>query len=81
MMKTRPNKTKPHNLRQYAKQTNLHLSIGLFLLVISVGVGMISLIWGGNAALAAIFCVIIAIGIFALIFLVLWIMERIARHD
>jgi len=42
---------------------------------------MISLIWGGNAALAAIFCVIIAIGIFALIFLVLWIMERIARHD
>ena len=57
--------------REYAKQTNIRMAFGAFLLLFVVGVGLIWLIYGGNAAgmaftclLAALFPIILILGIF-----------------
>jgi multisubunit Na+/H+ antiporter MnhB subunit len=59
------------DLREYSKQTNIRLALGAFLLLFVVGVGLIWLIYGGNAAgmaftclLAALFPVILILAIF-----------------
>jgi multisubunit Na+/H+ antiporter MnhB subunit len=59
------------DLREYAKQTNIRLAFGAFILLFIVGVGLIWLIYGENAAgmaftclLAALFPVILILGIF-----------------
>ena len=38
------------DLREYAKQTNVRLALGAFILLFVVGVGLIWLIYGENAA-------------------------------
>ncbi len=62
------------DLRQYSKQTNVRLALGAFILLFVVGVGLIWLIYGGNAAglaftclLAALVPVILILGIFVAI--------------
>jgi len=59
------------DLREYAKQTNIRMAFGAFLLLFVVGVGLIWLIYGGNAAgmaftclLAALVPIILILGIF-----------------
>jgi hypothetical protein len=59
------------DLREYAKQTNIRLALGAFILLFVVGVGLIWVIYGGNAAgmaftclLAALFPVILILAIF-----------------
>ena len=59
------------DLREYAKQTNVRMAVGAFVLLFVVGVGLIGLIYGGNAAgmafsclLAALFPVILILGVF-----------------
>jgi hypothetical protein len=59
------------DLREYAKQTNIRLAFGAFLLLFVIGVGLVWLLYGGNAAgmaftclLAALFPVILIVGIF-----------------
>lgn len=37
------------DLREYSKQTNIRLALGAFILLFVVGVGLIWLIYGGNA--------------------------------
>jgi hypothetical protein len=68
------------DLRKYAKETNIRLALGAFILLFVVGVGLIWLIYGGNAAgmaftclLAALFPVILILGIFLAIE---WILKR-----
>jgi hypothetical protein len=68
------------DLREYAKQTNARLVLGAFILIFVVGVALIWLIYGGNAAgmaftclLAALFPVILIVGIFLAIE---WILKR-----
>lgn len=62
------------DLREYSKQTNIRLALGAFILLFVVGVGLIWLIYGGNAAgmaftclLAALFPVIIILSVFVAI--------------
>ncbi len=62
------------DLRNYSKQTNVRLALGAFILLFVVGVGLIWLIYGGNAAglaftclLAALVPVILILGIFVAI--------------
>lgn len=59
------------DLREYAKQTNVRLALGAFILLFVVGVGLIWLIYGEAAAglgftclLAALFPVILILFIF-----------------
>ena len=59
------------DLREYAKQTNLRLALGAFVLLFVVGVGLIWLFYGEGAAglgftclLAALFPVILIVFVF-----------------
>jgi hypothetical protein len=68
------------DLREYARQTNIRLVFGAFVLLLIVGVGLIWLIYGESAAgmgfvclLAALFPVILILGIFLAIE---WILSR-----
>jgi multisubunit Na+/H+ antiporter MnhB subunit len=68
------------DLRQYAKQTNVRLALGAFLLLFIVGVGLIWLIYGGSAAGMAFTCLLAALVPVVLILLVFvaieWILKR-----
>lgn len=68
------------DLREYARQTNIRLALGAFVLLFVIGVGLIWAIYGGNAAglaftclLAALFPVILILFIFVGIE---WILKR-----
>ncbi|HEU4745486.1 MAG TPA: hypothetical protein VFS61_09630 [Anaerolineales bacterium] len=68
------------DLREYAKQTNIRLALGAFVLLFVVGVGLIWVFYGDRAAgmglvclLAALFPVILILGIFLGIE---WILKR-----
>ena len=68
------------DLREYTKQTNVRLVLGAFILLFVVGVGLIWLIYGENAAglgfvclLAALFPVILILFVFVAIE---WILKR-----
>lgn len=68
------------DLREYAKQTNLRLVFGAFILLFVVGVALIWVFYGEGAAgmgfvclLAALFPVILIVGIFLAIE---WILKR-----
>jgi len=59
------------DLREYAKQSGVRMVLGAFILLFVVGVGLIWVIYGGQAAgmgltclLAALFPVILILGVF-----------------
>ena len=68
------------DLREYAKQTNVRLALGAFILVFVIGVGLIWLIYGGSAAGMAFTCLLAALVPIVLIFLIFlaidWILKR-----
>ena len=68
------------DLRQYAKQTNVRLALGAFLLLFVVGVGLVWLIYGGSAAGMAFTCLLAALVPVILILLVFvaieWVLKR-----
>ncbi len=68
------------DLRKYAKQTNVRLGIGAFLLLVLVGVGLIYFIYGAGAAIMGLTCLLGALVPIALIFLSLWILEWIQKR-
>ena len=68
------------DLREYSKQTNIRLILGALILLLVVGIGLIWLIYGPDAAgmglvclLAALFPVIIILSVFIFID---WIISR-----
>ena len=46
------------DLRKYAKQTNVRLFFGFFLLVLLIGDGLIYLIYGKAAAVSGLLCIL-----------------------
>ena len=69
------------DLRKFARQTQNRLVIGLFLLVATVGVGLIYVLYGQNAALLGLLCLAGVTVPILLIIGILAIMEKIANHD
>ncbi len=68
------------DLREYAKQTNVRLAVGAFLLLFIIGVGLIWVIYGASAAGLAFTCLLAALVPVVLILFVFvgieWILKR-----
>jgi multisubunit Na+/H+ antiporter MnhB subunit len=68
------------DLREYAKQTNVRLALGAFILLFVVGVGLIWIIYGEGAAGMALTCLVAALVPVILILVVFlaieWILKR-----
>ncbi len=67
------------DLRRYARQTYIRLLVGFILLLIIVGDGLIWIMWGREAALLGLVCILTGLTPLVLIFLVLWGIEWIVR--
>jgi multisubunit Na+/H+ antiporter MnhB subunit len=68
------------DLREYARQTNVRLALGAFLLLFVVGVALVWIIYGENAAGMAFTCLLAALFPIILILFVFvafeWILKR-----
>lgn len=68
------------DLREYAKQTNIRLGVGAFILLFVVGLGLIYLIYGPGAAGFGFMCLLAALVPIILILFALygmdWILKR-----
>jgi TM2 domain-containing membrane protein YozV len=69
------------DLRKYAKQTNIRLSIGFVLLLFIVGDGLIYLFYGPSAAITGLICLCGAGLPIILILAALWFIEWIGKHS
>lgn len=68
------------DLREYARQTNIRLALGAFILLFVVGVALIWIIYGGNAAGMALTCLLAAFFPIILILFIFVAIEWILRH-
>jgi hypothetical protein len=68
------------DLREYAKQTNVRLAVGAFLLLFVLGLGLIWIIYGGGAASLGFFCLMAGLAPVVLILLVFFGIDWILRH-
>ena len=68
------------DLREYAKQTNVRLALGAFLLLFVVGVGLIWLIYGKEAAGLGLVCLLAALFPVILILFIFLAMEWIVKR-
>jgi hypothetical protein len=68
------------DLRRYAHNTNAQLLIGFFLILIVVGEGLIYIMYGRDAALLGLLCILgtlVPLALIGLVFLVIkWILKR-----
>ncbi|NUM47603.1 MAG: hypothetical protein HUU38_23110 [Anaerolineales bacterium] len=69
------------DLRQYARQTNVRLLIGLFLLLFVVGLGLIYTFYGLGGVVTGFFCILGGLAPLGLIWLVLWGMEWFVKRN
>jgi hypothetical protein len=68
------------DLRKYARQTNVRLIIGGFILVFVVGIGLIYLFYGQGAALTGLLCLVVGLIPLLLIWLMFFILEIITKR-
>jgi len=68
------------DLRHYARQTNFRLAAGGILLLLVVGDGLIYWIYGRNAALMGLVCLLAGLLPLVLIALALWGLDWIVRR-
>lgn len=68
------------DLRRYARQTRTRLLLGLFLLLFLVGDGLIYVLYGRNAALMGLVCLLGALAPVVLIVIILAIMDWIVKR-
>ncbi len=71
------------DLREYARRTNVRLAVGAFVLLFIVGLGLIYLIYGKEAAGLGLFCLLAGLTPVMLILIVFllidWIMKSAGR--
>jgi hypothetical protein len=68
------------DLRSYARQTNVQLAIGAFVLLFIFGLGLIWWFYGLGAAITGLLCLLGALVPIALIFLALYGMDWIVKR-
>lgn len=68
------------DLRRYARQTNVRLGAGAFLLLFVVGLGLIYVIYGSGAAVMGFLCLLAGLSPLVLIFISLEILDWIQKR-
>jgi hypothetical protein len=68
------------DLREYAKQTNIRIGIGAFVLLFGVGIGLIYFIYGPGAAGVGLLCLLGSLIPIVLIMLSLYGIDWIVKH-
>lgn len=68
------------DLRKYARQTNVRLIIGGLILIFVVGIGLIYLFYGQEAALTGLLCFVVGLMPLFLIWLMFLILEIITKR-
>jgi hypothetical protein len=68
------------DLRRYARQTNIRLFAGFLLLLFLIGDGLIFVIWGKQAALLGVVCILAGLAPLLLIALAMWGIDWVVRH-
>ena len=68
------------DLRKYAHQTYFRLIVGGLLLLFTVGLGLIYMIYGQQAAILGLTCLLIGLSPLVLIWLAMLLIEWIARR-
>jgi len=67
------------DLRRYARQTNIRLFLGFLIILFLIGDGLIYLIYGREAAILGLICLVAGLAPLVLIWLVLLMMEWIVK--
>jgi hypothetical protein len=67
------------DIRRYAQQTNIRLFIGFLLILFIIGIGLIYIFWGWEAALLGLICMILGLSPMILIWLALFIIGWVVR--
>jgi hypothetical protein len=62
----------PRDLRKYSSRTSLYIALGGLILLLTVGLGLIALIYGSNAALMGFICILGGLLVIGLITLVVF---------
>lgn len=68
------------DLRDYARKTNVRLGVGAVLLLFVVGLGLIYLIYGPQAASFGLFCLLAGLTPVVLILVIFFFIDRIMRN-
>jgi multisubunit Na+/H+ antiporter MnhB subunit len=68
------------DLRDYARKTNVRLGVGAALLLFVIGLGLIYLIYGKEAAGLGFFCLLAGLTPVVLILLVFYLLDRLMKH-
>ena len=68
-----------HDLRKYARQTNIRLIAGFILLLFIVGDGLIYLFYGRGAAIMGLICLMGGLVPIILILAALWIIDWVGK--
>ncbi|RPI33235.1 MAG: hypothetical protein EHM70_06625 [Chloroflexota bacterium] len=68
------------DLRRYARQTSTRLFVGFLLILFLLGDGMILVIYGKEAALMGLICLLLGLAPLALTFGALWLMELVVKR-
>jgi len=63
------------------QQTQGRLIIAGLVLLVVVGGGLVWLLYGGRAAVSAVTCLLVAVGLVGLLWLILAVLEKWARAD
>jgi hypothetical protein len=70
-----------HDLRHYARQTNIRLIVGFIAVLFLVGDGLIYVFYGQGAALMGLLCLFGGLSPVVLIILALWLIDWLAKRN
>ena len=69
------------DLRRYARQTNVRLVVGFLLILFVIGDGLIWWLYGREAALLGVVCLLAGLAPLILIALFLWLLDLVVQRN
>jgi hypothetical protein len=68
------------DLRKFNRGTTIRLIVGAFILLFTVGLGLIYLIYGSNAAISSLICMLAGLFPVGMIVGILWLLDWIVKR-